>query len=655
MLFDLHTRAPGFLTTCLSVGLALILMTGMGVTSLYAQQKIQQVGKRVPYEAVHPDWKDCGLRKRDVNAFVSHRPSAKALQQAKTATIEVEYGAGFSPEARQAFQRAVEIWETHVSSDVTINIDASFEELGEELGSNVLGGAGSRFVYPADIDSDPEADVFFGDALFDALRGSEQQGGEPDIVARFNSNRDDWHFGEEDAPAGEIDFTTVVLHEIGHGLNYFGQTNVENGEGTYGTIDFDQDGRPDGIPSIFTVFLAEKAIDGSFTSLTDEGAFPNPSQELGDAMTGTRLFYDGEKSNEAATESDGPTPAKMYAPTVYEQGSSISHLDEETYGFEGENSLMTPQVATAETNRLPGPIVCGQLADMGWTLGAQCEQYFQEITNLRFDETAGSNPASVTLTWEEKPDARIQEYQVERRYFDGAFETAKAGVTAPPVTIDSLGLGRFAFRVRWVNDDGTEGVSVRVLERIVNLEGVSPSVTAGASGRGTVELSWTIPPGTPEGTTFRVERAPGQEGGRFREVVGSTERQSDRQYRFTAERQTPGRYRYRVVSQDGQGNELEGAPTPIDISFEGVVFIAGPSPNPAQNQAVVELTAQETQDASVEVYNSIGERVYVEERSLEGQRPVRLVLDSRRWGSGVYFLRVTGRDFTKTRKMVVVH
>ena len=215
MLFDLHTRAPGFLTMCLSVGLALILMTGMGATSLYAQQKIQQVGKRVPYEAVHPDWKDCGLRKQDVNAFVSHRPSAKALQQAKTATIEVEYGSGFSPEARQAFQRAVEIWETQVSSDVTINIDASFEELD----SNVLGGAGSRFVYSADIDSDPEADVFFGDALFDALRGSEQQEGEPDIVARFNSNRDDWHFGEGDAPAGEIDFTTVVLHEIGHGLN----------------------------------------------------------------------------------------------------------------------------------------------------------------------------------------------------------------------------------------------------------------------------------------------------------------------------------------------------------------------------------------------------------------------------------------------------
>jgi hypothetical protein len=109
-----------------------------------------------------------------------------------------------------------------------------------------------------------------------------------------------------------------------------------------------------------------------------------------------------------------------------------------------------------------------------------------------------------------------------------------------------------------------------------------------------------------------------------------------------------------VVARDGQGNELESEPEPVDISFDGDVFIAGPSPNPAQNRAVVELTARQTQDASVAVYNSIGKRVYVEERRFDGQRPVRLVLDTRRWGSGVYFFRVTARDFAKTRKMVVV-
>jgi hypothetical protein len=651
MFFDDGTRTlRNVWATLASAGLLVLLIGSGAATDVRAQGKTKQARTRVAYEAIQPDWNDCGLRKEAVNAFVSHRPPPAALRKAKTAVIEVEYGSGFSSEARQAFQRAVEIWERHVRSDVTITIDAAFEELD----TDVLGGAGPQFVYTDDTDGDGRPDAFFGDALLDAREGTEQQPGEPDIVARFNSGRDDWHFGEGAAPAGTIDFTTIVLHEIGHGLNYFGQTDVdETGVGRYGVVDFNQDGQPDGIPSIFTRFLAEQAGNGALTLLTNEGAFPNPSRELGNALTGGRLVFEGAESNEAADGSDSPTPAKMYAPASYEQGSSISHLDERTYGVEGENSLMTPQIATAETVRLPGPVVCGQLADMGWALGSQCQQYFQAITNLRFTDDA--SPSSVTLTWEEKPDARVQEYQIERRDFDGAFETVKTGIPAPPVTIDELGLGRFAFRLRWVNDDGTEGMSATVLERTVNLQSLSPSVSAGASGRrATVELAWTVPTGTSEGTTFRVERAPGREGGTFRTVDGRTERLSSRGYRFTAERQTPGQYRYRVVARDGQGNELESEPEPVDISFDGDVFIAGPSPNPAQNRAVVELTAQQTQDASVAVYNSIGKRVYVEERRLDGQRPVRLVLDTRRWGSGVYFFRVTARDFAKTRKMVVV-
>lgn len=636
-----------------AVGLLILTIAGIGSSVSYAQVARFDVEKQRKLNEVRPDWKDCGLRKGDVNAFVSHRMSDKDAKRVKTANIQVDYGTGFSAEAREAFQRAVDIWEVHIESDVTIRIDASFQSLDE----GVLGGAGPKYLYAVDTNSDDELDLYFGDALFDALRGADEQEGEADIIAQFNSDRDDWHFGEGDAPSGEIDFTTVVLHEIGHGLNYLGQTDVQsNGEGEYGMIDFDQDGSGDGVPGIYTLFLAEEQIDGSLTSITNETVYPNPSQQLGEAFTGDQIVFDGENASDAASGSTGPVPAKIYAPPSYEEGSSISHLDENTYEFEGTNALMTPQIAPAETNRQPGPIVCGQLRDMGWTLGDGCFKYFEPISNVGFAETADTDPGSVTLTWTEDTDADIQEYKIERRYFDKSFQVVKKGITAPPVTIDSSGLGQFAFRVRWVESNGTEDVSAQVRDTTLGLESMTVESSRDETGRGTVQFSWTVPPGTESGArnfAYHPERARGGDDA-FERIGSTSQPTSDRQYEFTATHQAPGQYKYRVVAEDGDGNAVTSEATPVEISFDGAVFISGPFPNPAQDRATLELTAKQRQPVSVGIYNTVGEEVYFEERRLTERRPTRLQFNTGRWGNGLYLLRVEGREFARTQKFVVV-
>ena len=55
----------------------------------------------------------------------------------ETATFDVAYD-GFSPEARAAFQRAVDIWATQLTSPVTIQVRATWKLLGP----GVLGSAG---------------------------------------------------------------------------------------------------------------------------------------------------------------------------------------------------------------------------------------------------------------------------------------------------------------------------------------------------------------------------------------------------------------------------------------------------------------------------------------------------------------------------------
>ncbi len=650
MVLHPHARAsrPRFWSVILKAGVLILLMGG--TVEMASAQKMKQIGSPIPYDQVNPDWHDCGLRKIDVDAFVSHRRPLPR-RKVRSATIEVDYGFGFSPEARRAFERAVSVWETHIESDVPIQIDASFEDLSE----NVLGGAGPSFFYGVDTSGDDNLDTFVSDALIDAVTGEDQQStsDEPDINARFNRSRDDWHFGNGDAPAGTIDFTSVVLHEIGHGLHYIGATNVDGaGDGRYG-IDFQtNDGTAaTDVPSIFTRLLAEQASDGSLASLTNESVFPNPSAELGDALTGGQLFYDGGGATSLAAASTGPVPPKVYAPSQFSEGSSTFHLDEATYPSEAPNALMTPRIARAETNRLPGPVLCGQLFDMGWPMGEGCLDTFPDVYALQVEGSTSTNQNQITLTWAVKDDADVEEYVVERQYFgnDVVERVRVQPAEAPPVTLTELGLGAHSFRVRWVRSDNTDQVTGQEVKRTVNPQNGQADVRGRDDrGLGTVHVSWDVPAGSGD-FDYRIERRRGQAGD-FQTVAVREVPE------YTAEDQLPGRYEYRVRSVDDEGNEVVSDAESVEIGFEGDVFVQGPFPNPAQNQAVFLLTANDAQPATIEVYNVIGERIYVDERrELQAEAPTRLTFNTRQWGSGMYFLRVTGEAFTTTRKMVVVH
>jgi len=46
--------------------------------------------------------------------------------------------------------------------------------------------------------------------------------------------------------------------------------------------------------------------------------------------------------------------------------------------------------------------------------------------------------------------------------------------------------------------------------------------------------------------------------------------------------------------------------------------------------------------------------VYTERRQLQAEAPTTLRFNTSMWSSGVYFLRVQGEDFSKTRRFAVV-
>jgi hypothetical protein len=259
---------------------------------------------------------------------------------------------GFTPQAQAAFQYAVNIWASQISSTVPIHIDAEFAPLG----SNVLGSAGPWLVRGI---PGLAANTWYPVGLANKLTGVDHLPENSDIDASFSSTFS-WYYGTDgQAPPGTYDFVSVVLHELGHGLGFVGSMSYSGGIGTRGF---------QGSPIIFDYFTENGAGQSLLT------AFASPSAALGSQLTSNNLFFDGPRTRLA----NGGNPARIYAPATWSDGSSYSHLNEQTYPAGNPNSLMTPQIASSEAIHDPGPICRGMLEDTGWTVGT-----LSAPTNLR--------------------------------------------------------------------------------------------------------------------------------------------------------------------------------------------------------------------------------------------------------------------------------
>ena len=97
----------------------------------------------------------------------------KSAEQSAGANIVVSYnGGGWTPEAQNAFEFAVGIWETLITSPITIEVDADFGPLG----ATILGGAGPNMVV-RDFPNAPLSSTWYPVATANKLSNSDQDPG----------------------------------------------------------------------------------------------------------------------------------------------------------------------------------------------------------------------------------------------------------------------------------------------------------------------------------------------------------------------------------------------------------------------------------------------------------------------------------------------
>lgn len=274
----------------------------------------------------------------------------RLVADVQTSNINFTYGGKVPQLVRAAFQYAANIWQTLISSSVPIQIRVTWEK------AEPRNLASSRITHAYRVRTRGNVPSFkrntwYGPALANALSGRDLVPNVPDALINLNS-RAKWYLGTDgNAPQGQYDMVTVVMHEIYHALaepRLF-QYDPITGKGNWGV---------GGSPGLYDQFI----VNGSGQSLLNTRRFPNPSNALGRQLTGNNLFFNGIN----AINANGGQPPKLFAPRQWQPGSSISHLDEKTYPSGSPNSLNTPYLGSSEAIHDPGSIALGILQDMGW-------------------------------------------------------------------------------------------------------------------------------------------------------------------------------------------------------------------------------------------------------------------------------------------------
>jgi hypothetical protein len=240
--------------------------------------------------------------------------------------------------AKRDFQAAADVWASHFASSTPITIDASWVQIGA---ANVLGSArpGSYFI---GFEGAPDSTLWYPSALANALAGKDLDKKQAEMIIQVNSDAY-WNTRNDGLSySQEYDLQSVFLHEMAHGLGFLSTDSYDPIFG-FGRIEE---------PTPFDAYALVE--DGR--RLSD---LPSPSIELGIALRSPLVW-----SGALGVAANGGVRPLLFTPKEYEEGSSVSHLDEETFSKSGENAVMTPNLEAGEIFHKPGPLLLAMMEDM---------------------------------------------------------------------------------------------------------------------------------------------------------------------------------------------------------------------------------------------------------------------------------------------------
>src|SRR4051794_11019713 len=254
-----------------------------------------------------------------------------------------------------AFRHAAFIWGSMLTSSVEIKIAAQMNSLGGTATQAILGSAGASTIH-RNFPGAPLANTWYSQALANSLSNFDQDPGSADITAQFNSDVDgpvvlgatNWYYGVDGNPGSNVDFVSVVIHELGHGLGFQTYVNAATGAKMGGFND---------------TFMLNLECHGSTPAAY---AAETDAQRAACGIGDPNLHWIGPNTLTAAaavplTAGFPGGHVQMNAPNPFVPGSSVSHFAIAAF----PNQLMEPSYTGA--NHLVA-LTLPVMRDIGWTL-----------------------------------------------------------------------------------------------------------------------------------------------------------------------------------------------------------------------------------------------------------------------------------------------
>ena len=268
--------------------------------------------------------------------YVKQQPRTPSANLEKKSNFVIDFNT--VPEsAKPAIQAAVDTWSENFSSKIDVRVNITWAR-SSNYGVLAAASSVSNFVFP----EAPDRTLYYPSALANSIAGRDLDRSKPEMEITITSTAP-WYLGTDGkCPSNLYDLQSVILHEMAHGLGFISGSYYDTFSGA---ARVDQ-------PTPFDAFA--QLPDGR--RLSD---MPSPSLETGKALT-TSLVWSGEN----AIKANNNVKPKLFTPAEYEPGSSVSHLDEDTFRNSPQDAVMTPELEQGEVFHLPGPLLLAMFEDM---------------------------------------------------------------------------------------------------------------------------------------------------------------------------------------------------------------------------------------------------------------------------------------------------